>query len=138
MEKYKSINVATNWWTEKITTPTAFNNGDNSRAGDMATMLALMLASQNRSNLSDKQVEDFKQLLGNAIEKQLDTRGYCSLEVDYEPEGILYEVAAETEIDSSLFPWKTTMKITKNEVKVSEGYGSEYQVIYPVKYKVKQ
>ena len=44
--------------------------------------------------------------------------------VDYGPEGILYEVATETGIDSSLFPWKTTMKVTEDEVKVAEGYGA--------------
>ena len=54
MEKHKSVDSATNWWAEKIQKPTMFDNGDRSHVGDMASMLAFMLASQSRTNLSEE------------------------------------------------------------------------------------
>lgn len=137
MEKYKSADVATNFWATKISQPATFDNGDYSLAGLKTSMLAYtMLGGQNRPSLSEEQIDNFKQLLSNTIEEQLDARGFCSLEVDYEPQGILYQVADEAGIDRSLFPWKTMMDITEYYVKVSE-LGREYQFIYPVKQKIK-
>ncbi len=129
----ESAIVATEWWVEKISKPTWYDMGEPSRTGEMAGILAFMLSSRMRENLREENVEDFRRKLLETIQKRVEERGTCTLNVDYAPYDILGEVAVATGIDSSLFPWKTHMSITKNEVKVSEGYGKEYKTIYPVK-----
>lgn len=133
----ESAVVATEWWVEKISKPTWYDMGEPGRTGEIASLLALMLASTTRENLREENVEKFRETLLETIQKQIKERGTCTLNVDYAPYDILGEVAVATKIDSSLFPWKTHMTITCNEVKVAEGYGSEFKTIYPVKGNIK-
>lgn len=136
-DELKSVITATEWWVDKISHPTSFDNGSNSRDGEMASLFAIMLASKSRANLRDDQIDNFRNVLKESIQKEIESHGVCSLTVDYGPEGVLGQVAVDTNVDGSLFPWKTHMSVTKDEVKVSEGYGKEYKTIYPIKGNVK-
>lgn len=133
----ESAKIASNWWAEKIQKPTIYDNGDRSKIGDMSTLFAFLLASNNRTGLSEESVELFKKTLENLIVTEIELFGSALVMVDYHPEGILREAASTAQINDSLFPWKTMMNVTEEEVKVSEGYGQRAVTIYPAKQKKK-
>ena len=127
------IKEAVNWWIEKIDNPNSFDNGDNSKKGQMANMLAMLLAVQSKNKLEKEQLEIFKDSLTEQVEYTLNLRGECILRTDYEPMWQLQKAAQLAQIDDSVFPWKTTMKINKDKIEVSEGYKKPYETIYKVK-----
>lgn len=133
MEKLQSVEVAVEWWANKIQTPTVYDNGDTSKTGAMTSLLASMLASNARNGLNSEQIQKFKEILSNLIYQEIENYGFSTLTVDYQPQGILGEAAMVSQIDESLFPWKTNMSIYTEQVVVSEGYRKEYETIYPVK-----
>lgn len=128
--KIKSVEIATDWWINKISNPTMFSNGANDRGSEIAGMFAFMLARNTSSELSKQQIANFKEDLSTTIEDDIKAKGYCELSTDYAPEGTLAEVAERTEISNSVFPWKTNMEVTFDYVKVSDGYGKSYETIY--------
>ena len=64
---------------------------------------------------------------------------YIDLRVDYGPRGILCDAAKKStllprnyhEFDmTNIFPWKTSMEISLNQITVKEGYESKRQTIF--------
>ena len=124
------INEAVNWWVEKIDNPNSFDNGDNSKEGQMANMLAMLLAVKSKNKIEKEQIEIFRDSLTEKIENSMNLYDECTLYTDYEPMWELQEAAQLAQIDDSVFPWKTKMKISKDKIEVSEGYGKPYETIY--------
>ena len=122
--------LAAEWWANKIQRP-RFDNGDNSKESEIAGFLALLLASDSRKDLDDEKIENFKNVLSTKIQLELIERGICQLDVDYYPEGVLYDAAVEVSVSEDLFPWKTCMRVTNETIEVQEGYGKPYKEIYP-------
>ena len=131
--KIKSVEVATEWWANKISNPTLFSNGANDRANERARIFAFILAKDTSSELSKQKIVNFKEELSNSIESDIETRGYCYLSTDYAPKGKLAAVAEKTHIRGSVFPWKTNMEVPEEYVKASDGNGKKYEMIYSKK-----
>lgn len=129
MKKYNE--VAATWWANKLRniTPASFNNGDESSAGGMGMLMAFLVADK-RSPQTDK-VDAFEKELAQKIEQEVEEFGRLYISCDYAPDNLLSELAYTHEIETGCFPWKTSMWISKEEVKVSCGYARPAVKIYP-------
>lgn len=124
MEKEKLIDIAVNWWADKLKKP-HHDNGDNSQAGIMAMIMADMASSK----ISDEQIEVFKKELKTRIEEQyqdIEEIRDIWLGCDYAPMKILSVPAEIAGINLMNFPFKTDMRITKGCVEVSDGYAQPF------------
>lgn len=119
--------VACNWWIDAIDHPT-FDNGDTSDIGGF-TMMFAMLNHAQKPGLSEESKQRFKEALKKRIKMELLTRRSFSLSVDYGPDRILSDAASEAGIIAD-FPWKTHMRIDRDKITVSCGYGAPYQTIF--------
>lgn len=129
MKKYNEVAAA--WWANKLRniTPASFNNGDDSSAGGFGMMMAFLIADK-RSPDSDK-VDAFEKELAEKIKQDVEEFGRLYISCDYAPDNLLSELAYKCEIETGCFPWKTSMWISQEEVKVSAGYARPTVTIYP-------
>lgn len=127
------------WWRQTIEGPgylSKFDNGDRSKAGELAQVMASMAALRT-PRLEPSRFEHFEQLLQELVftrlwREQVPATPYSLvLRVDYGPEDVLREVAQEAGVTG--FPWKTTMWVcwaadpANCYVEVRAGYGRETQ-----------
>ena len=133
------------WWRAQLASPgyaDKFNNGDTSRAGETAQIMASMAALKGPSPASDA-LDRFEQLLFQALWQRMEqdpsphkpeykgSARYTVLSVDYGPEGELAKAARATGVSG--FPWKTTMWVNwdadpaKCYTEVSCGYNAPIQ-----------
>ncbi|MVN77719.1 hypothetical protein GO988_15405 [Hymenobacter sp. HMF4947] len=123
------------WWRKRLEGHgylSDFDNGDHSRAGETAQLMASMAALRT-PRPEPSRLEGFEQLLRELVVTRLwrepvPARAYSLvLSVDYGPEGLLREVAQEAGVTG--FPWKTTMWVcwaadpAQCYVEVRAGYG---------------
>lgn len=126
--------VAAKWWTNAIANPSpeSFNNGDRtSDASFMYMMLGHMRAMNHLA--SRAQLENFCSILTKKIEKELKKHPSVVLSCDYDPCNLLAQCAEKAEIDSCLFPFKRSMKITEKKVEVKDGYSARWVLVFPEK-----
>jgi hypothetical protein len=137
---------AATWWRQQLAGPGyagKFNNGDTSRAGETAQIMASLVALQQAEPKPDA-LGRFEQLLLAAIWERMErdptpsepeyksAARYLVLSVDYGPEGELRKAAQEAGISTG-FPWKTTMWVNwdadqaKCFTEVRYGYGTPVQ-----------
>jgi hypothetical protein len=114
-----TIDKAVELWKDMLRRP-KFDNGDPSRAGGLATIMAAMIPT----NTDDARLEAF----GVSLKRKLEIpsrNGYYEsiLGVDYGPDAILAGAAREAGLDCQ-FPWKTVMWIEDGHVSVRNGYGA--------------
>ena len=125
------------WWRWQLADPGylgKFQNGDRSRAGETAQIMASLAALRSPGPESSS-LDQFEQLLTAALWQRLE-RHPCPkkqddivLGTDYSPEGLLREIGAAAQVSG--FPWKTTMWVcwaadpAKCYVEVRHGYGAE-------------
>ena len=123
--------VAAKWWADTLRNvgPGNFNNGDDSQAGGMAMIMATMLAMDKSPD--GGVLDRFEKVLAENIQKRVEEDGCLSLNCDYAPCAFLANIARETGVDVSCFPWKTSMQISPLKVTVSCGYGAAWDKIYP-------
>lgn len=121
---------AANWWAEKIGGNTIHDTGDDS----LGSVLAELLADSMIENPSVEQLESYRAFLTKEILKVLEKRGSMFLSCDYFPDGVLIEAAKASGIELANYPWKTNMMIDDNKIRVSEGYGAPYALIYDEDY----
>jgi phage repressor protein C with HTH and peptisase S24 domain len=129
--KDEMIDTAAKWWSNKLSSP-SFNNGAN----DPINLIASLLASSTSEaiNVSPEQTQAFEENLKKRIEENTDDTSFgYTIRTDYQPEGVLAQVAHETGIPDGKFPWKTYMRLDfiENTVEVAEGYGAQRVQIYP-------
>lgn len=111
---------AANWWREAYNRP-RFDNGDNSLAGGVAVLAALMMSDKPSAEVGDK----FEEELYNSILKHLDkTDGDMYISTDYAPDGTLSNACNASGMNINNTPWKTSMTISNGKVVVCPGYGS--------------
>lgn len=119
------VTVAVDWWTKAIASPKQ-DNGE-----DMGSVLAVLTSMRKNKMNSVESVKNFKKVLADGIEKQIELYGYCYLDVYYHACQLLMEAGKEMKLDSMLnFPWKTYMRITPDKVEVSCGYGAPLETIW--------
>ena len=137
------------WWRNQVASPghlSHFNNGDTSRAGEMAQIMASMAALQAPGPTSNR-LDQFERELALALWEQMrqdpspSRPSYSgpardlTLSVDYAPEGPLR--LAATSAGVSGFPWKTVMWVSwdadpaKCYSYVRCGYGAPTQRLPP-------
>ena len=129
--KYDNIaKYAAKWWADKIGGNTIHDNGDDS----FGSVLAGLLADSMIKNPSVEQLKSYRAFLAKEILKVLEKRGSMFLSCDYSPDVILIEAAKASGIELANYPWKTNMRIDDNKIRVSEGYGELYTLIYDEDY----
>jgi len=116
----KQIEVAVNWWAEKIVVP-KFDNGDNSPTGGVTVALALMASTR----VSEDKIGPFKE----ALIEGLKTNPFAmqGIHVDYGPCEILHDAMVKADIPTNNAPWKTNMSFHDGGVRVSYGYGQPWE-----------
>lgn len=128
VKKVKSAEVAANWWANAIDGKA---KQDAKLDNPMAEML--MILSSIKNAVPKVKRDEFQMKLEQRLVEELEKTKYVNLNVDYGAEGILYQVATECGINCGLgsaFPVKTSMEITQDSVKVSNGYGAPEKTIY--------
>lgn len=127
----KYYEVAAKWWGDKLRNVGlgSFNNGDDSPIGGMVMVMATALAIDEKPSGSN--IDIFEKRLSEAIKENMERTTYMQLTCDYNPCSMLYDIANELNISTSCFPWKTTMEIIQDRVRVSCGYGAKFKTIYP-------
>ena len=108
-EMESAVNVAVDWWCDIITHP------------------------RMSSHIPTKeQIELYKPLLKNSIVGAWLTLGCRTfvLGTDYEPDEVLSSPASEVGIDCECFPWKTTMWVSKDIIKVRTKMHGPLSVIW--------
>lgn len=100
------VDIVCNWWANAIKT------------NDLLQVL-------NKNILTDEDLERFKIALSNLIKTELSSNKSLILTIDK----YLTKAAYDAKIDIS-FLWETYMIISLNEVSVSGGYDSSFEVIF--------
>lgn len=128
MTKEEVIITAVQWWSDKLRGRPHHDNGDNSRS----SILACMFADMATTSVNEEQLRVFEKCLADRLETRYDqyiegqVRGSYPLYCDYGPGIDLAESAKEAGIPTVNFPFKTGMRILKDRVEVSDGYGRPY------------
>ena len=99
--------AAAHWWAERADGTAHHNN----RGGDLASVIAGMLADTMNEPPKVGALERFEAILAEKIMTAELPYMWRSIWVDYGPDGILAEAAKETGISCNNFPWKTGMAI---------------------------
>jgi hypothetical protein len=124
-------------WIRALRMP-VYDNGDHSAAGVFSQILAGSLPN----NSTDETLTAFGRELKSRLMVQRTEKPYregadpythwvTSLEVDYDPDAVLYESAQAVGLKTK-FPWKTRMHFYDDYVQFSEGYAAESFYHYPV------
>lgn len=134
-QREKIATIASEWWTDKISSNFKHDNGDYS-----ATSLTInFLADLGKDVISDEKKENFKNKLKEKILFHMEGKEYefttrlIDLHCDYGPGFILKEVAIECNISEFNFPYKTGMCIESNYIRLFDGYGKRPKYIFATK-----
>ena len=140
MAKFKTAEVAAKWWADKLDGMAKQDNGAPEMANGLGGLLMMMSSLMHK--VSPEKREAFRIALETKLDESLDQEldgledmacGQISLRVDYGAEGLLAEVASSLGIPygtGSAFPVKTSMAVSKKDVKLWYGYGASEQVLY--------
>jgi hypothetical protein len=115
----EQIECAVNWWREALKEPRV-------HSGDIVSD-AIVSYRNAREGYDLGQIETFVSVLRIRLEAEFeedDIDDTPRLMVDYEPKGILEEIANETLYEGH-FPWKTRMLFKDGGVQAKRGYGAE-------------
>lgn len=127
------IEVAIEWWSKALLNPKFQTLSDKERSdpGSFPAAAAELMASSSHKAPAEEQINKFKAVLREEIALMLKD-GYVTLHVDYHPCNALASAAMGAGIDTSKssFPWKTTMWILDDYVKVSCGYQEPAETIW--------
>ena len=116
----KYIEIAVDWWANAILSPIIYFP-----AIKIPTSFYIKLANKNNSINSESMLV-FKEALAKEIEKAIKKSGNCCLDVDYAPNFLLQRASIAADI--RVFPLKTTMWISENEITVCNN--SKTQIIW--------
>ena len=133
------VDIAVNYWSGFLKDPTSFtmDNGDSSHY-----VILNYLAMLGSRKYPEEGILKFEDSLRHNIKIALEDIGSNSmcLGVDYHPcitlSNCLNHAFGESGyMGKVVFPCKTTMWITNQEVSVSQGYGAATKILYPVEKK---
>ena len=119
----KLFQIAGKYWRCKLDNGRSHDNGDNSDASAMASILATMVSLQNP--VSKEQLDNFEKYLVEEVHKALEKypdMNSIDMYSDYAPGWILGEAAKRAGINQSRFPWKTGLFIRPNVILESQTY----------------
>lgn len=119
------IKAAIDWWANAVQHP-KMDNGDNT----MNVFMAMFGGSCLAKEFAEDEMRAFRSTLAKGITDELESRGQSYLSVDYGPSGVLADAGEAANMGAFAFPFKTSMVVTENLVKVASGYGSSYKTIW--------
>lgn len=122
----EQIKAACEWWGKALLNP-KFDNGDDSNAGGMGMVLAILA---NGNGPSAESVKRFEVELSQILSRETDKPSYFSIGTDYGPDTILGTAAALAGI-ATQFPWKTDMTFKDGGVQVAYGYRAQPVELLP-------
>ena len=128
MERETAEKAAT-WWAARVKRPqfSALSQGERRAGNDRAMEWAELMAHLLVEEVSDQQIQTFKQALAESL---LPKTGWFSIGVDYGPDEILSDAAQKAGISGHNFPWKTHMTIEADgEINAACGYGSPWETL---------
>jgi len=124
ISEHAYVNAAVNWWAEAVQHPKMDNGTDE------LAMLMVMFGGSNSRQLTEAELQTFRETLAKGIMEQMGHSDRVTLSVDYGPDYILGESGRTIGLGQFDFPCKTVMWISKSEVSVRAGYGASEQVIW--------
>jgi len=141
MDYPKEIEVAAEWWTDLLRKGADWDNGE-----PLHNALDSMLNKKSSTPLSEEHLKVFKDHLSQTLLSQIidsidswrpsepiwgsSNRGVC---IDYHAPAFLMNAAVAAGIKVSgttTFGCKTCMHVNPGSVKVSQGYGAEWKVVW--------
>ena len=131
MTKEQAINIAVEWWANKLKAKAPHSNGAN----ELPSILDCLLADDGMKDTIANQIDIFKRELKSRIEADKNNRWReVYLGVDYHPTPNLRESAEAAGISTLNFPFKTDMYIKWNnddeyEVYVHDGYCAQREFL---------
>ena len=125
--KKETAKKAAKWWADHLRGNARLDNGDRSETGAMTLVLATILQAKEKEKQSAEQIDRFEAELTKVLLKE--KGNYVTVGVDYDPDYLLCVAAelAELPLGGATLPWKTTMWIEDDSVKVRLGYQGELQ-----------
>ena len=116
---------AAKWWADQLRGNAKLDNGDDSETGGMAMIMATILQSQEKRKRPADAADKFEAALTDALCEKGGGRFWFGC--DYSPDYFLSSVAEKAGVDlgMSSLPWKTSMWIEDNTVRVACGYRAE-------------
>lgn len=118
------------FWSEKgFRTKFNQNNGDDSANGGMAFILMNMLAGKAQESVTEEKIKKFEDSLSKKLHeaKANGSRWELTLDVDYDPNKMLYEACQEAGLDPRALPCKTFTRINEdNSVDAKYQYGGKF------------
>lgn len=124
VSEHENINAAVNWWAEAIQHPKMDNGTDE------LSMLMMMFGGSSRRQLTEADLQTFREKLTDGLMRHMEHSGRVTLSVDYGPDHILGEAGSAIGLGQFDFPCKTVMWITETEVSVRAGYRAPEQTIW--------
>src|SRR5574343_1437711 len=106
------------WWADKL------RNGAKMDSGDR-WINAVASFLRKPQTLSGESIDIFERILVGIILH----RQPMHIGVDYHPDEILSDALKMAKIDSAELPWKTSMWIDGDTVKVRYGYGANIEIV---------
>ena len=128
MTKEEVILTAVQWWSDKLASRAPHSNGDN----NSASVMACLFADMGSKPITEEQLSTFEQTLTEKLQEQYDDyilnryAGLFIIGCDYGPSTELHDAAVRAGISTMNFPFKTWMRIYKDYVEVSAGYGAPF------------
>jgi hypothetical protein len=117
-------------WAELLRNPKYKMTYEGSTQSEKLTQaFTNMMVPQLPSNLTEDKLIVFQNKLSKLIRKCDDN--YMHLSVDYHPDKLLSEAAAEADIEME-WPCKTTMWLYKDKIELRAGYGSPIKTIFEI------
>lgn len=131
-QKEKLAEIASQWWTNKISGDFHHDNGDKSQSGQFAMFLADLGTKQLTQEQIDSFKKDLKDVIMNAFE-EYSNWWEINLGTDYAPGYLLKDCAEKNNISTLNFPFKTDLWITPTSIIVRDGYGRDHVELFATK-----
>jgi len=117
---------AAKWWADQLRGHAKLDNGDPSPTGGIAMARGMMLQRSEADHRDTASIQKFEDELTKLILEEPPAWGFG---VDYHPDRFLRKAIERAGINVGMasLPWKTTMVIKEDVVKVACGYGASME-----------
>ena len=128
------VKAAVGYWSGFLKDPLSFEL-DNGEPSQHAMLNMLRMAAVKP--FDSERIKIFEEQLTKDITQKLENSDSCNLSVDYHPDSVLgscldLAFGEKGYISMQVFPCKTTMWITKDNIQYSQGYRKPVEILYPV------
>lgn len=128
------VNSAVQFWANFLRDPSSFDLDNGEDQPPMIKILAAMTKAGSKP-IDSAIIEKFESYLAAIIYNKLADGNNVTLSVDYNPDKVLSDVldlafGQENYMEKTIFPWKTYMLISLDEVRAYQGYMSDAKVLY--------